>query len=482
MKSLAVKFWHRISNFFGLNYNRLTRFIRKKPLVSFFLSLLLLLLLILAGNFLIAKVPETKKTETIKSVQIYKIGEAPKVTLQAKIEKSGVIKISALAPGVIQSINFKEGDLVKKGQFLVNMSSNYQGGNAASIQTQIAQKQYKNIKETADSQKELIQKQRDLADKSESNASQLRDITDESLQETRDLIDLNQSVADSLSQNQANLEQNNSGGVNDATILQIKSQRAQVQLGLNQLRQSLRQTEYATSNDKPPADIARIQKDIALKQLDIQQKALDLSLEISQLQLSLAQVNEATYFPASPFTAVVQRVYVKVGQNVNPGTPLLTISATDDPITAIVNLPQNLANSVSSVLPSSLFIDDQSIDLTPTFISSEATDGSLYSVIYVVPDEYSKNLTEGGNISVEIPVGLSADVNKFSYFLPLDAIYQTGSESIVLVAESDRAVSKTIILGNVFGKFVEVKSGLTFNDSVILNRNILSGDKISVSK
>lgn len=459
-------------------YKKTVYFIKRKPLASFFAALFLLLALILAGNFLAPKKEETVRPEVVKPVQVFIIGESPRVPLQAKIEKSGVIKITALAPGVIQSIKFREGDTVGKGQILINMSSNYQGGNAASVQRQLAQKQFQNTKDNLEPQKDIIKTQRELAEKSESNAAQLRDIAGQSLQETRDLIDLNQSILDTLSQNQTALEQNNPGGINNTAILQIKLQKSQVQAGLNQLRTGLRQTEFQSSGDKPPAELAKLQKDLTLKQLELQQKALDLGVEISRLQLVLAQINESLFFPSSPFNAVVQRVYVKEGQAVLPGTPLMTLSATDDPITAIVNLPRNLAGSVSTIEPSILFIDEEAVELFPHFVSTEATDGMLYSVFFIIPDSFSPNLTEGGYIPVEIPIGLA----QTEPFVPLDSVYQNAGQSIALVVIKDKAESRIITLGNVFGRFVEVRSGLSDSDRVILNRNILAGDKVSIQR
>lgn len=462
-------------------YFKIKKFIKSRPLTSFFAVLLLLLALMFAGNFLSPQKKEEQKPELVKNVQIFKVGENPDISLQARIEKSGVLKITALTPGVIQSINFREGDRVSKGQTLINMSSNYQGGNASSIQRSLAQKQYQNTKDTFETQKEIINTQKSLAEKSGENSEQIRKITDQSLQETRDLINLNQSIVDTLSQNQTTLEQNNTGGVNDAAILQIKSQKAAVQSGLNQLKTGLRQAEFQASADKPPAELAKLQKDLALKQLDLQRKALDLGLEISRLQLVLAQISESLYFPASPFSAIVQRVYIKEGQAVNPGTPLMTLSAIDDPISAIVNLPQNLAGSVSTVLPSTLYINDQQIQLNPHFVSTEATDGTLYSVIYTIPDKFSRELSDGEYIKVDIPAGLTQTEQSLP-FIPLDSVYQSADESIVLVITGEKAESRIIKPGNVFGQFVEVKSGLTKNDQVIINRNILAGDKVSIQK
>jgi multidrug efflux pump subunit AcrA (membrane-fusion protein) len=446
-------------------YKKSSVFVQRRPLTAFFVVLLLLFGLIVAGSFLTPKPKTAEKPEIVKSVQTYKITESPKVTLQAKIEKSGVIKINALAPGVIQKINFKEGETFKKGSVLVNMSSNYQGGNAASIQVQLAQKQYQNAKDIYQNQKDTLELQKRVTNATESNAAQLRDITNKSLSETQSLINLNQSILDTLN-------------ANGATDVATQMQRAQIQSGLNQLRQSLRQAEFQAASDKPPAELVGLQKEVALKQLENQQKSLDLGLEVSRLQVALAQINAAMYFPAAPFAGVVQRIHVKEGQSINPGTPLMTISATVDPITAIVNLPHNLAGAVSNIEPSKIYIDSQPIEVFPDFITTEATDGTLYSVIYTIPDFYSANLVEGGTITVEIPVGIDQTASATA-FIPLDSVFQSASESLVLVVDGEKAISKKIELGDVFGSFVEVKSGLSADDQVILNRNILSGDKVT---
>jgi multidrug efflux pump subunit AcrA (membrane-fusion protein) len=461
-------------------YVQTTYFIRRRPFLSFLIALLLLFVLIAASNLLTPKKEEIQKPETVKNVQIYNIGTTPKITLQAKVEKDGVIKITSLTGGVIQAINVKEGDIIERGTTLLNMSANYQGGNAASIQTQLAQKQYQNNKDTFQTQKDAVRLQRELAEKSDANADQLRDITDDSLQETRDLIDANQGILDVLGENQEELEAAPQTPETETAILQLRQQRAQLQGGLNQLRQGLRQAEFQASGDRPPAQLSDVQRELTLKQLEVQEKALDLGLESSRLQVLLSQINESLFYPASPFAARIQRINVKVGQAVSPGTPLFTISAVEDPINAIVNLPQNLAASVSTAEPSILRFDDTQVELLPRFVSTEATDGTLYTVIYTIPDQYTSSLTEGGYISVEIPVASPISSSKIP-FVPIDSVYQSSNESFVFVAAGDSVESRNIELGDVFGRFVEVKSGLNQGDRVIINRNVLAGDKIRIT-
>jgi multidrug efflux pump subunit AcrA (membrane-fusion protein) len=460
-------------------YEQVTYFIRRRPFLSFLLALLLLFALIAASNLLTPKKEEVAKPETIKNVEIYNIGTTPKITLQAKVEKDGVIKITALTGGVVQSINVKEGDIVERGTTLVNLSANYQGGNAASIQTQIAQKQYQNTKDSLAVQKDTIRLQREIAEKTDANADQLRDITDDSLQETRDLISSNEGLLDTLSDNQETLEALPQTPEVTQQILALRAQRIQLQSGLNQLRQGLRQSEFQSAGDRPPAQLSDVSRELTLKNLDVQNRALDLGLEVARLQVLASQINESLYFPTSPFAAKIQRINIKVGQAVSPGTPLFTISAVEDPINAIVNLPHNLAASVSTAEPSVLRFGDSEIELLPRFVSTEATDGTLYAVIYTIPDLYSPELTEGGYVSVEIPVSSPVSSSEVP-FVPIDSVYQSTDKSFVFLANGEKVESREVELGVVFGRFVQIKNGLESGDKVIINRNVLAGDKIRI--
>ncbi len=83
-----------------------------------------------------------------------------------------------------------------------------------------------------------------------------------------------------------------------------------------------------------------------------------------------------------------------------------------------------------------------------------------------------------GFISVEMPIGM-ADTTMVATYVPLDAVYQTREKAYVFVKNGDTAKSRDVVLGQVFGDSVEIVSGLKNGDQVILNRNIIAGDKIA---
>lgn len=451
-------------------------FVDKKPLLSFFIILGILLALILASHLLPkAPIPPQAPKEA-KLISTYHIGQAPRLTVQAQVKKTGVIKINALTGGVVNRIYKIEGGRVKKGDLLVSMGANYKGGNPLTVTRQIADVQYKNVLDTYPIQKDIIQKQRDLANKTDENSDQLRDINAKSISETQSLIDLNNQILNSLDQTIADPSSS------AASVLSARQLRSQFLAANNQAQLSLRTTQYNTAGDKPPAQISDITREVTLKQLDIQEKQLNLNKEVSRLQLLVAQINESLYFPTAPFNGVVQRVLVKEGESVTPGTPLMIIAQNveDDPISAIAFVSRDVAQRVSLLEPSTLHLDGLNFDVFPMFVSSEAVQGTLYAVYYPLPDSLSKKVTDTGFISVDIPVGYP-DTSTAALFIPLDSIYQTQDKSYIYVVNNDQAEVREVNLGQVYGRYVEVISGINGGDSIILDRTVVQGDRVKTN-
>ena len=452
------------------------RSIDQRPLTSFFVVLAVIFLLIVVGSVLRKPKKEATVTPPEKDVQIYSIGSAPTVKVQAQIEKSGIIKIVALTPGIVSQINVTEGQEVEKGTVIGGLSSNYQGGNAASVQRQIATATYNNTKDTYDIQKDIIARQRDITKKTDENSDNLRDITSKSLDDTRSLLNADRDIISTLNSSLQGLQSNNQNGQNDATILQTKQLIAQYQSGVTQLEAQARPAEYQTDPNKPPTQLSDMTRELTLRQLDVQEKALTLSLEASRLSLQLAQIQEATMFPSAPFSGVVERIFVNIGDNVNPGTPLFVLHGAQT-LKVVAKVPRDIAQKVSLVESSKIRIGDKTYAATPLYVSTEATDGSLYSVIFSIPDEYQDAVSDNEYLTIEMPVGFASTSNAIPY-IPLDAIYQSSTDSYVFVVKNGKAETKKIVLGAVVGQYAQVVSGLTSGDEIILSRTVVSGDTI----
>ena len=463
-------------------YTKSTRFIKRRPLASFLILLGLLLVFLIAGRLFQPQPEEKDEQQITKNVNVYSIGEGPQAEFQAKVEKSGVVKIIAQSGGIVQNIPVKEGQEVTKGQLIVSLANNYQGGNAASVQRQIAQTQYQNAIDSYGPQMDLINKQRDVATASAGQAQQTRDITRQSVNDTNGLIDANEDQLDKLREQYETLQQNPPEST-DATYTayqQLPGQINQLQGGINQLRASQRTGDLQSAEDKSPALLSNLQKEIALKQLEVQEKSINLGKEVSRLQVSLAYVSEALMYPSSPFAGTVERINVKVGQAVNPGTVLATITSDSVESTAVLSVPQAVAQVIGQGEPSHLLIGGKSVAVTPYYVSTQATDGQQYSVFYDIPEEQQEKVIDGEYISIKVPLG-KAKTTAAAPLIPIDAVYQTKEKAFVLVASKEKAETRTITPGEVFGGYVQIENGLKSGDQIILNRNVITGDKVKIN-
>lgn len=483
-KRISTWFYTFKKRIYRLPHNRhvihTKKIVKRRPLLSFFVLLAILLVLIVIGSIIdqagrTDEVPE----RPVKKVTVYRIGESPTVRLQGKIEKAGVVQIVAQSAGIVQKINFTAGSSVQRGQAVVELSTNASGANAGALQAGLAGKQYQLASETLTAQKEIIAKQREVTQKSDENTEELRKISESSLNDTRDLLNQNQDLLNDLDDQIELLESAPQDEDTASALMQLRQARTQLSSGVAQIQGQVRNLEYSTNTENPPTELAILQKDITLKQLDLQEKSLTIQKDIAGIQATLAHISASLMRPASPFNGVVERVNVRVGQSINPGTVIATVSSNEQSIQAIVTVPQSLAQNVSRINPSFMNVNDKKIEIFPKYVTQNATDGQLYSIIYCPPDEYTHAFTDQSFVVFDIPIG-SETINTVAPYIPIDAVFQSQDTSYVFIVNGNRAESREVTLGNVYGRHVEVIQGITKDDMVILNRNIINGDQVRI--
>jgi len=460
-------------------YKSTTNFIKRKPLGSFFIGMGLLFFVIIVGH--IANQPKIQTTppQAPLAVQLYSIGQAPTVTFEAKIEKAGDIEIAAQTSGIVQDVSVTDGSPVKKGDQILSLSTNYQGGNAPALESQIAQAQYQNVLDTYGQQEDGITQQRNIAQETFSNYLSQQSIASASANDTSSLINNNQTVLNNLNQQLTN-DQNS--GASQSAIIAEQSEINSLQGAQNSLRNSADTLNEQTNSTNPPGQLASAQQQLTLDQLNVQEKSLELNKEVTGLQASMAEVTADTMLPASPVDGVVERVFVHPGDQVSVGTELAVISADENSsqTIAVVDVPQQIAQNISKLESSTVIINNKTYQLKPFYVSTAATDGLLYSIFYIIPNNATSSLTDGQYLDITIPVG-TANTGSTIPFVPIDAVYQTADSNYLLVDEDNTAVSRKVSLGNVYGNFIEITKGLNDGDQVILDRNVIAGDKLTTN-
>jgi multidrug efflux pump subunit AcrA (membrane-fusion protein) len=70
-------------------------------------------------------------------------------------------------------------------------------------------------------------------------------------------------------------------------------------------------------------------------------------------------------------------------------------------------------------------------------------------------------------------------------FIPIDSVYQTNEVAYVYLAVDKKNYyqvnSRRVSLGEVYGDFVEVNSGLGSADKIVLDRSVIEGDKVKLT-
>lgn len=481
--ALSIKnSWKNVRQRSSVAWNRSTSWIQKHPFPSFFGLLVLLLGLAILGNYLRKPPAATNEAPPEpRLVTIYMPGESPKMNFTGRVEVSGLITVVAQTGGIVQKVNVTEGSTIKRGQTLAYISPGYTGGNPATVSRQIAQKNAKFNDDTYDLQKDIIAKQRDLATSGDTQADKLREINRKSWDETSSLISLNQDIISSIDDQIDQLESSNVNGSNDSAILAAKQGKSGAQAALNQLQAGLRTSQYMNADDTEPAHISDTSKDLTLKQLDLQEQSLTLAKDISHLNVKLAQISESMSYPSSTCGGNVERVFVKVGQHVNPGDPIAVIKANDQQATVVVPISPDLSKQVSVIESSVIHIGDKAVSVVPRFVSTQPTDGTLADIFYTIPEDAIQAASQKTTVSVTVPIGTS-EVVTTTMRIPLDSVYQTQDTSYVyVIGHNDKgliAQTKTVTLGSVSGQYVEVTSGLSGEDQIITTRGVTDGDAV----
>jgi len=449
------------------------KFIADHSLLAFFGLLAVLLVLLGVSRYYKAQKQKqaVKPPKNIaKEAEVYQVGSFPYVKVQAQVDKAGVITVVAQTGGVVQKIYVPEGKQVKKGQTLVRLSTNYQGGSAQSISRQLAQKQYENFEASYQDQKQALAKQKEIAQLSDENSQELADISRQSAIGTEDLVHLNKEILDQL-EKAIEADPNN---------LTLKTSRAQIKAAYENANAQLRQLKHQADETKPPAEIPQAKKEATLAQLAVQEKALDLQKDVLKLQLDLARIQESLLYPAAPFAGRVEQVFVKPGQMVSPGTPIATIVGQTNDITATAYVSKNIAKNVSTTTASEIEVGDETIKVLPTFVSNEATRGVLYSILYDIPAEYGQLLGNKEYVMVKVPLGYTSNLTQGEgVYVPIDAIHNTQSGSFLLVVGPNcQTESKQVEVGPLYGQFAYVYGDVVEGEPVVLSRNVVAGDRI----
>ncbi len=232
--------------------------------------------------------------------------------------------------------------------------------------------------------------------------------------------------------------------------------------------------EKKTKNDNT---LSNTEEDLALAQLKKDRATRKSAIEQSRLSAQLTNVSDAVLKPKIFASGTVESIRVKRGDLVTTGQVLATISTPRGATTLEAFLDPKTVRLFDPTRETTLMIGNKTIALLPTYFSQSENENGLFSVLFTLSETMAEKITNGEYLTLSLPL---RHQNNTLALVPIDAIFQDESTASVLIERDNIAISQTVTVGNLYGSYAEVLSGLTETDRVILSRSIIAGDRISV--
>jgi RND family efflux transporter MFP subunit len=250
-----------------------------------------------------------------------------------------------------------------------------------------------------------------------------------------------------------------------------------------QLRQAEADLGTAEANQKI-ADVTatrwrHLRETDSVSKQDADEKVSAAEASDAQVQSARANVlrlRELTGFEriVAPFDGVITARETDIGQLINAGSgtgPELFRIADLSRLRLYVRVPQNYAAAMHEGLTAELHFPDRP---RKTYLASLATTSNAIDtatrtlMVELFVDNRSRELLPGAYTEVhfQLPPGAGGQ----SFELPADVLLFRGDGLHVATVDAhDRVVMKPITIGRDFGSAIEITSGITANDDVILS-------------
>ncbi len=211
----------------------------------------------------------------------------------------------------------------------------------------------------------------------------------------------------------------------------------------------------------------------AQAQISLMRKNIDQAetqLELSKLNMELAELDSDTFLLAAQFDGIVMAANFAKGEYASPGVAALTVINDDFVIRSDINetdiakieTGQN-ADITFDAYPEMEF-NGTVTDISP--ISKNIAGIVSYEVTIELEPEAEDYLKHGLSANVDILISDTKDI----LYVPVEAVYEENGKEYVDVLNEDDTVSRVeVTTGNYNYDDIEIKSGLSEGDIVILS-------------
>ena len=412
-------------------------------------SLIALVLLAVAVAVIIAKL-QPLPVEAVKAERTDVVATA---TEKGKLISADMVTVYSDVPGKVKSVKAAAGDLIKKGTVLTVIDT-------ADIKSQIAQlsgelKAVRGLEQSSQTRFDDLQTEQQVL----------------ALEQAKNNLQLAQ---DTYQRNQMLFDE---GAVTQVELTQAKADLDSKAKAVAQAQTALAQTTYnKTESGK--------QKQGAALQYQGQKESIQAKINYLKTQLNKCQIT-------APSAGMILNKKIEPGDYVAPGTGLFTLGTPDRMVIETYFESKDLA-AVKKGDKATISFKTAGADekVTGTIHKIARIAEEKESALGVLEDKVRVEIMPGQKpTGIELIPGITADVELVTQqarnvpALPPDAVFSSGGYDFGWVISGDTAKTTAVTTGIEGDDLVEIKSGLTGGEKVILDPHqtgLKEGIKVTV--
>ena len=197
----------------------------------------------------------------------------------------------------------------------------------------------------------------------------------------------------------------------------------------------------------------------------------------SELEIARQQLSDSSIY--APFAGVVQEKRTSVGEYLAAGTPIVNVVRID-PLRLRAEVPERESRKVSVGLTVRVTIEGDTNVYTGKIARISPTITEQNRVLMVEAEvQNNGQLRPGSYAKAEIV----SDASNSALAVPVNAVVSFAGIDKVILVQDGKAVEKPVTLGRRTSDWIEVVSGLTTSDSVVINPgNLQSGQPVVITE
>jgi len=243
-----------------------------------------------------------------------------------------------------------------------------------------------------------------------------------------------------------------------AQLQQLDTQEATINVNRTSAMTKLGYNGYTS----PSLDLARTALEAAKIQSATTIAQIQTQLDAAEINMLSTSDQEKNLIVRAPITGRIASVNNVPGDIVAPSAPLVQIVDEKNYIVR-TSIDINNSRNIPQDAKAGVKIGGQYVNLPIRSISPVANPNSrLVSVTITLPP---MNFKANEAINVKLPISPS---NGSNFFIPLDAVTIGTEEKHVFLVVNGKVVARTVEIGQIAGNFVEILSGLSDTDEIIV--------------